>query len=1140
MIGYLKRLLPKRRDLKLIITSATIDAVRFAQHFPDPAGRPAPILEVSGRAFPVDVRYRPVQPEDDGGDPDLERAVLDAVDELAGEGPGDILVFMPTERDILETAKALRGRTLGGDRPGRTSEILPFYARLPNHEQQRIFQAHTQRRIVIATNVAESSLTVPGIRYVVDPGTARISRYSARSKTQRLPIEPISRASADQRKGRCGRVGPGVCIRLYGEDDYLARDRYTAPEIQRTNLAAVILQTTAFRLGDIERFPFLDPPRADAVRDGYKTLFELGALDENRELTEIGRKLSRLPVDPRIGRMILAAEQEGCLSEVLVIAAALELQDPRERPVERQEAADERHARFADPESDFLSYLKLWDFYHKLKGDLSRNQLRKACRDNFLSHNRMREWTDIHLQLMDLVREAGIQSKGEKIERRPPQPSEEDSSGVSIPLQQLEGDSAAVRSRQKKADVSARYERIHRAILTGLLSNLALRGESHEYTVAGGGKAYLWPGSGVFASGPKWIMAAEVIETTRRYLRTCARINPRWIEPLSGHLLKRAHSDVRWDRQAAAAVAQERVSLFGLTIVPRRQVRYGPIDPAAARQLLIQDGLVEEQFDLKADFFAHNHMLRLEVERLEEKLRRRDLLRGQWAIYDFYDRRIPEDVYDGQRLLRWLRGAESSSPGRRPLFMARADLLNDDAPVVAENAFPDTLPVERAELPLEYQFEPGSEQDGLTVHVPLEALNQLDADRLDWLVPGLLEQTVVAMIRALPKSLRSALVPPPQSAHKALGLFHFGAGTVNEAVAAALSRIAGERIAPHAFDLDKLPTELRMKIRVLGEEGQTLAQGPDLGQIRRQLGQQAAAGIATLDDPRWNRDGLTTWDLDELPEQIEIHRRGMTFKAFPLLVDQGDSVAVRLADSPQRAAAETRAGLRRLFTLGAWRDLKTQVDWLPGLDKMRVYAASVPGFDVRQQLAGLIADRAFVAGRPIPRSKDEFDRQLKSGREQIGLAVQEAAGLMLMLLEALHQARLAVERASPKWQYAIDDVREQMDQLTGPAFLTATPWEWLQHYPRYLRAIRQRLESLPGGSLARDQRAYHEQLQPRWQACLDRLCQERESGDCDPELVQYRWMLEEFRVSLFAQKLGTSLPVSAKRLEQQWAKVRRG
>lgn len=470
--------------------------------------------------------------------------------------------------------------------------------------------------------------------------------------------------------------------------------------------------------------------------------------------------------------------------------------------------------------------------------------------------------------------------------------------------------------------------------------------------------------------------------------------------------------------------------------------------------------------------------------------------------------------------------------------MTQADLLNDDAPAVAQDAFPDTLPVEHAQLPLQYQFEPGSDQDGLTLHVPLEALNQLDTERLDWLVPGLLEQKVVAMIRALPKSLRRSLVPAPESAQKAMSLIRFGEGSVNEAVAAALSRIAGERIPPDAFELDKLPTELRMKIRVLGSEGQTLAQGADLGQIRRQLGQQAAAGIATLDDPRWNRDGLTTWDLDELPERIEISRRGMTIKAFPMLVDQGNAVGVRLAESPERAAEETAGGLRRLFSLAAWRDLKTQVDWLPGLDKMRIYAASVPGFDVRQQLGELIADRAFVAGQPVPRTKAEFGQRLKSGREQIGLAVQEVAALMLPLLEELHQARLALEHTSAKWQYAIDDVREQLDLLTGPGFLTATPWEWLRHYPRYLRAMRQRLESLPGGSLARDQRAFYEELQPRWQSCFDRLRQHHETGVHDPELIQYRWMLEEFRVSLFAQKLGTSLSVSGKRLDQQWAKVR--
>lgn len=1116
LIGYLKRLLPKRRDLKLIITSATIDSDRFARHFAAEDGSPAPVIQVSGRTYPVEVRYRPPEPDEETGEIDIDRAVLGAVEELASVDTGDILIFMPTERDILETAKALRGRTLPKDGPGRTTEILPLYARLPASEQQRAFQPHAHRRIVIATNVAESSLTVPGIRYVIDTGTARISRYSARSKTQRLPIEPVSRASADQRKGRCGRVAPGVCIRLYGEEDYEGRDRYTAPEIQRTNLASVILQTKAFKLGPIERFPFLDPPKSDAVGDGYKTLFEIGALDAEQELTEIGRRLARLPVDPRIGRMILAAAEEGCLSEVLVIAAALAIQDPRDRPLEKQQAADQRHAQFADPQSDFLACLKLWRFYHHLKETLSRNQLRKACRENFLSFNRLREWSDIHLQLLELVEEAGI-GKTAGARRPPPQPASQE------------------RPRNRPDELPPEYQRIHRAILTGLLSNLALRGEGPEYSVAGGGKAFLWPGSGIFEAKPKWVMGAELVETTRRYLRTAARVNPGWIEPLAPHLLKRTYTDVHWDPSQAAAMAFEKVSLFALVVVPRRRVRYSPIDPQAARQMLIQNGLVEGQFELPAAFFEHNQRLIAEVHGLEDKLRRRDLLRGQWAIYEFYDQRIPPDVVDGHALVAWLRRQPRDS-----LHMTEADLLAEDAPPISREAFPDTLPLERAELPIRYQFEPGSEQDGLTLETPLAALNQLDPQRLGWLVPGLLEQKVLAMIRALPKPLRRLFVPAPESAKKAVGLIRFGEGSIEAAVAAALSRIGGVHVSPEAFRDGRLPPELEMKVRVVGAEGQTLAEGADLAGIRRQLGQQAAAGIAALDDPRFNRDGLLTWDFDELPERIEVHRGGMTLVAYPMLVDRGESVSLRLGDSPERAGAESRRGLRRLFSGAVWREVKTQVDWLPQFDKIRVYASAIAGFDVRRQACELIVDRALLADAPPIRSRQEYDERLDTGRRQIPAAVQDVAGLLPPLFEGCYQARLAMEKSSQSlWQYAVEDVRDQWARLVGPRFLTEVPWAWLQHYPRYFRAMKLRLESLPGGALARDRKGYLEEFQPRWQRYLERAGEQATSASVDDPLQQHRWMLEEYRVSLFAQRLGTALAVSGKRLDAHWEKVLR-
>ncbi len=1095
LIGCLKRLLGKRRDLKLIITSATLDSARFARHFRS-GRRPVPVIEVSGRNYPVEIRYRPIEPDEQTDEADLEQAVLKAVDELARIERGDILLFMPTERHIHDAAKALRGRVLPGDDPTRPTEILPLYARLPAGEQQRVFQPHPHRRIVIATNVAESSLTVPGIRCVIDPGTARISRYSPRSKTQRLPIEAVSQASADQRAGRCGRLGPGICIRLFSEEDFLARDRFTAPEIVRSNLASVILQTKALELGDVERFPFLDPPKPAAVRDGYQTLFELGAMDDKRRLSELGRTLSRLPVDPRIGRMILAADEEKCLAEVLIIASALEVRDPRERPVEKQQEADACHAQFADGESDFFGYLRFWDFYHRLRGKLSRSQLRKACRQNFLSYNRMREWLDIHRQLLQLADEAGLKPRRRKDE----------------------------------------YAPVHRAILTGLLSNLAFRSETYEYTTAGSGKAYLWPGSALFSKKPSWVMAAEVVETTRRYLRTCAKVDPDWIEPMADHLVKRSYHEAHWSRASSSAVAYEKVTLFGLTVVPRRRVAYGPIQPAHARELLIQHGLVEGELGMEADFLTHNQRLLEEMHRLQAKLRRNDLVLGEWSRYEFYDDRIPADVYDGPRLKKWLRNAERDNP--RILYMSESDLIGEPVDESAAGQFPDAISLEGNEHPLDYRFEPGTEEDGVSLTVPLEAVGGLDRDRLGWLVPGLLESKVVALIKSLPKPIRRKLVPARDTAKRVLGQLRFGEGSLLSSLAAELTRIAGERVPPDAFEEEKLLGELRMNVRVVEAGGRTLAAGRELGEIRRKLGVELSDRFAELRDSRWCRDGIVAWDFDELPEQIDVEHNGVALKAFPALVDRGDSVSLRLMESSERAGRQTRHGLRRLFLLSAKRDLQAQVNWLPSLDQMLLHAASIPGFDLKRQLAELIADRAFLADEAATaRSRGEFDRRLASGRKRIGPAVQEVAKLAGPLFEAYHQARLDLQQlTASQWQYAVEDIQGQLDGLVGPSFLTSTPWPWLRHYPRYFRAIIARLDKLRSGGLRRD-RHNCEQIAARRQAYLDRARKHQDMCIVDPELTHYRWMLEEYRVSLFAQQLGTSLPVSAKRLDRQWAKI---
>ena len=1169
LLGYIKRLLARRKDLKLIITSATIDAARFSRHFAINE-TPAPVVEVSGRTYPVELRYRPIDADEDTGEVDVQRAVADAVAELSEIDRGDILIFMPTERDIHETAKTLRGTLLKQGGFAAETEILPLYARLSDREHARVFQPHQQRRIIIATNVAESSLTVPGVRYVIDPGTARISRYSARSRTQRLPIEPIARASADQRAGRCGRIAPGVCIRLYSEADYRARDQYTPPEIQRTNLAAVILQALALRLGDLGEYPFLDPPRGETIRDGYNTLFELGAVDDSRQLTRLGRRLAGLPVDPRIGRMILAAEEENCLADVLIIAGVLELQDPRERPQDKRELADQKHAAFAHGDSDFLAYLKLWDFYHGLKSKLSRNQLRKACGQNFLSANRMNEWLEIHRQLLRLVTEAGLKVG----KRRPWKELEsgraEEKGDRHLAATSSEGP-ASHKARAQSPFSTDAYGVIHRAILTGLLSNVALRGETYEFTAAGGRKCVLWPGSGLFARKPKWLVAAEVIETTQRYLRCCARIDPAWIEPLADHLVRRSLSDPHWDRATGSTKAYEKVSLFGLTVVPRRRIALGPIDPKRSRQLMLWHGLVHGEVEWKAPFLEHNARVRGEVAAWQVKLRRNDLYLGDEVCYDFYDAAIPADVYDIARVRQWTR--ELPPEDYKRLLMKPEDLVREPVSPTIAQEFPDEFCINRLRLPLEYAFAPGEPVDGVTVNVPVEILNQLDATQTAWAVPGLLEKKVVALIKSLPKSQRRNLVPAPDVAQRIVPQLQFGRGTLEEQLAQALSHLAGERITPVDFKQDRLPLELQLNIRAVDREGKQLAMDRDIDRLRRDLVTQTVAALAEAEPSPWHRDGLTRWDFGDLPETVETPRRGLMIRAFPALIDQGNAVGLRLTESPARAQLYTRRGLRRLFMLHARRTITKQVEWLPDLDRWLVYATLIPKCDLKAQLVELLADRGLVGEPPWPRHEAEFHVHLRTAAERIGVAVQDVVPVVGPLLAAHHHARLAldelVSQRSPlphvlsarpaektsergaggegssrlmdvpsanRFAAAVTDIRGQLDRLVSSSFLANTPWMWLKQFGRYFQGVDLRIERLRGGEVARDRQLMDEVLpwESLWQ---ERFQQRGPLAEVDTELTLFRWMIEEFRVSLFAQRLGTLLPVSTKRLERQWAKV---
>ena len=1132
LLGYLHRLLQRRRDLRLIITSATIDAARFAEHF-STGGQPAPVIEVSGRTYPVETRYQPLESDDDDQEGDLLNSLATAVNQLCREGPGDILIFLPTEREIRDTAKVLRGWSQHQRQP---TEILPLYARLPLSEQQRIFRTGKRRRIVLATNVAESSLTVPGIRYVIDTGTARISRYSSRSKVQRLPIEPISQASADQRQGRCGRIGPGICIRLYSEDDYLSRDRYTTPEIRRTNLAGVILQMLALRLGDVDSFPFLEPPRSEAIRDGYKSLFELGAIDRHRRLTEVGRAMSRLPVDPRIARMILASQEGGCLADVLIIAAAIEIQDPRERPPEKEKLADQCHLQFQHDRSDFMAYLELWKFVHNLKSTLSRNRFRKACSQNFLSFNRLREWQDVHRQLKQLIQESGLPTtRSEAKPEKGTKPRQPQRIGRSGRTRQKKGSRFQTRPNKEKCPQDIQYDAVHRALLTGLLSNIALRGDRHEYQTGGSSKAFLWPGSGVFSKNPRWVVAAEAVETHRRYLRTVASIDPNWIEPLAEHLVKRSHSDPHWSRKRSTSLVTERVTLFGLPIVSARRVPFGTIDPEAARRLFIQCALVEGDFDSDIDFYVHNRELIEELHDLGAKSRRADYFIADGAQFEFYHERLPDEVHDARTLAKWLRKARAQD-------LAALKMTVDEFVPQAEESpgegFPEQLQTGELTLEVSYRFQPGTEDDGVSVNVPRPALRQVGNERLDWLVPGLLEEKLVALIRCLPKSIRRNLVPAADSARRAAELLEFGKGPFLPAVAVVLSRLAEEPISVESFQLERLPPYLRVYVRVLDDEGRVLVQGRDVDQLRSELGVEHSAVESVVDDARWQRDGITSWDFGELPERVELQRGGLSMYAFPTLVDRNDSVSLRLMDSRDTSQTATRAGMRRLFVFAEQQELKSQVHWLPQLNQIELWASTLGHRrDLRSQLGELLADRAYCEVPRLPRDATGFAGACRSGRKQLLIVVQDVAKLIVPLFAAYHQARLAVDEVTaPSWRDAVTNMNQELAILMADGFLVEAPWTWLVHYPRYLKAIVARLDRLENSGPAKDREAMS-LIEPLWDAYTRRRDEQLERGHFDPELVEYRWMLAEFRVSLFAQKLGTAVKVSPQRLEKQWSKV---
>lgn len=1153
LLGVLKQLLPKRPDLKLIITSATIDVERFSKHFAD-----APVLLVEGRTWPVEVLYRSIAEEAVGSDEDegfdeieeaIPRAVLAAVDEcLAHEkaagkqGRGDILVFSSHEREIREIADILRKYG-----PPHT-EILPLYARLSVSEQQKVFQLGKSRRIVIATNVAETSLTVPNIHYVIDPGFARISRYSFRSKVQRLPIEAISQAAANQRKGRCGRIAPGLCIRLYSEADFTSRAEFTVPEIQRTNLAAVILQMQALGLGDIEDFPFLDSPDSRYVNDGFRLLEELGAVTGERKVTAVGKQLARFPVDPRIARMLLEAQKNGALREVLIIAAALGGQDPRDRPHDKQQAADERHAQFRHPDSDFLWYVKLWDVLEAQRGELTENQRRDFARRHFLSYLRLREWRETHRQLLLLAKEAGWEVKSvaptQAEGQRPPagnaEPGKRKSSGSR--LRGDDGKQVAVNASDDELMTGASYEAIHKSLLAGLLSRIAQKAEDREYLAARSQKAFIFPGSALAKKGPPWIMAAELVETQRVYARTAARIEPEWAEALAGDLLKRNWFEPHWEKRQGRVVAYEQVTLYGLVLIPKKKVGYEAVNREESREIFIRSALVEADTDLKAPFFRHNQDMIEEVRVLEDKARRRDILIDEESLYAFYDERIPADIANLAAFDSWRRSVEKDDP--RHLFLTREYLLARDDAEADDTDFPDHLEMGSNSFALEYRFEPGHVADGVTLLLPVGLLDEVNEACLQWLVPGLLPQKVEALLKNLPKPLRRQLVPVPDTAAALVSELAFGEGELLAALTGLLRR-RGVPVSPEEWQEAELAAYCRFNLRVLGpgEGGRTavLAEGRDVSALKRELRGQAGARVQAVGELLREQCNLADFPPDDIPESVALTVKGMQSRAYPALVQgQGQGpVGVDLRLFPTRREAERAhyLGLNRLFQIlcaDACRQIRKRV----GDHKSLILQYSPYGARAALEdgLVFAVVDHVFVTNQTLVYTRPAFEERLASGRPRLLAEAERLTATLVQVFAGLAevQARLASLKA-PVFGQAVNDARVQIQALRPADFLHVVPFERWQHYPRYFRALSLRLEKL-ANNVVKDDMASAE-FGRRWKE-YEKRAEALVARDIESAVLDdYRWLLEEYRVSLFAQTVKTAVPVSVTRLDKLWADI---
>ncbi len=1170
LLGYLKQLLPKRPDLKVIVTSATIDATRFSNHFVG-----APIIEVSGRTYPVEIRYRPLGKagfrskeisqadnaqfdldddtifgiarkaktearwlEEDDEEEAIEEAILDAADDLLRQGDGDILVFLPGEREIRDVADHLR-KYQGRSAKLKHIEVLPLFARLSIEDQQKIFKSHSSRRIVLATNVAETSLTVPGIKYVIDAGLARVNRYSPRAKVEQLQIEKISQAAAKQRAGRCGRVSNGICVRLYSEEDFNNRPEFTEPEILRSSLAAVILRMAALRLGDVAEFPFIEAPSSRLIADGYLLLQELGAVNDKRQITETGLQLAKLPLDPRVGRMILAAKREGCLTEILIIASVLSIQDPRERPMDKREAADNAHAKFVGEGSDFMSYLKLWDWFdNALKNKKSNKDLLNQCHSNFLSFLRLKEWRELHAQLLEIVEEIWLETASVRQAKQGHEANERATQTVHMVRQGVSeaGDKAIAKHGTQK---EANYEQIHKALLAGLLGNIGFKdGDSDSYAGARGIRFHIAPGSCLKKTRPKWVIAAELVDTTKLYARCVAKIEPDWIEPIARGLTQSSYTDPRWDRKQAQVIAWERVALYGLTIVPKRRVHYGPINPQESREIFIREALANMEFDTKAPFFEANRRMIAEIEELEHKARRQDVLVDEHQLFAFYNAIIPPishqySIVNGAGFEKWRADAEKINP--KLLYLTKDALMRHGATAITEAQFPETCELDGVTLNLKYRFEPNHPLDGVTAGVPLALLNQLDVTRAEWLVPGMIREKLTALIKALPKAYRRVCVPVPEFVTGFLEL-HQPKGMLLSALAEYIERKTTLKLAVVDFDLSALPEHLRMNFSVLDETGRELGMGRDWNLLKKQLGSAAQLTFRSS-SPDIEKAGLKQWDFGDLPETLTFTKENHQVTGYPALEDNIDSVAIRLFDTAEDAHVNHRKGVCRLMRFELKEQMKQLEKGLPNFNQYALLLRNVVSpDDLKDDLLNAIADRAFIGEDDLPRNSDEFMKLKQRARARLP-AVTDALTRQANVIAQEYQALVNQQAKMPSTVNRLKrDVDAQISLLVYKGCFAQTPWEYLQHVPRYLKALRLRIEKQPANPDRDGKNAASVGL--IWQRWQDKVNALQAAHLPVPQiLADYRWLIEELRVSLFAQELRTPFPISIKRLDKTWSEL---